>query len=283
MTSFIVDGHKDITVGKQTHIDRTAQVVFSKPGSITIGDYCTVGSGVKIVCLGGDVHIDDWSTIHDNCLLLSSEYLSIGQHCWFGQNCVLDGTGGLKIGNGVRIGMYSQIWSHVAAGEQIEGCTLYGERPVHIEDDVWLVGSCIVASGVNIGRRTIALIGSNITKSWKDNVVLAGSPANVKEALNFYRAIALEEKWSLLEGWIQNNCNSLNFDIEATTADKLQIIDSLGERLIFVRRSIDKQIQGEFPLATVCCVEDKSYNKRYTAIEKRVLKFLAGNKARFYS
>jgi hypothetical protein len=36
-------------------------------------------------------------------------------------------------------------------------------------------------------------------------------------------------------------------------------------------------------LASVCCIEDKSYNKRYTDLEKRVLKYLSGNKARFYA
>ena len=33
--------------------------------------------------------------------------------------------------------------------------------------------------------------------------------------------------------------------------------------------------------ATVCCVEDKRYNKMLNATEHRVLKYLAGNKARF--
>jgi hypothetical protein len=40
-------------------------------------------------------------------------------------------------------------------------------------------------------------------------------------------------------------------------------------------------MRESMPDVTVCCVEDKTYNKRVNASEQRILKFLAGNKARF--
>ena len=52
-------------------------------------------------------------------LILAEEEMKIGHNCWFGQHTVLDATGGLEIHNGVRVGMFSQIWTHVASGEQI--------------------------------------------------------------------------------------------------------------------------------------------------------------------
>ena len=75
---------------------------------------------MKFVCDGGDVAIDDWTSFHDRCLVLSGKGVTIGQHGWVRTNTIIDGTGGITIGNGVRVGMYSQLWSHVAAGEQIE-------------------------------------------------------------------------------------------------------------------------------------------------------------------
>jgi len=284
MSEYRQVGDGRVRIGKFTRVDESAQFVFLKPGSVTIGDYCTIGPGVKLLCSGGDITIGDWTTLHDNCLILGGKGVSVGPHCWFGQNCVIDGSGLISIGRGVRVGMYSQLWSHVAAGEQIEGCILFGDRPVVIHDDVWLVGSCIVASGVTLGHRTVALIGSNITKSWPSDTVLAGTPAAVKSGMSFYKDITLSEKWVLLKFWLESAVAEIEVHVEAVSPD-----------LLFVRNKDDSEhgvafvcgtkeailLRAEKIDLTVCCVEDKSYNKRLNATEQRILKFLAGNKARF--
>lgn len=285
MKNYNITGTGNLNVGHLTKIADDAKFIFNEPGSITIGDYCTIGPGVKFVCSGGDIKISDWTTLHDNCLVLSGNHLSIDQHCWFGQNCIIDGSGGLKIGRGVRVGMYSQIWSHVAAGEQIEGCTLYGEREVKIEDNVWLVGSCIVASGVTIGRRTVALIGSNITKSFPENSTIAGTPASQKSNLSFYKDISLDEKWKLINKWIPLACTTSNINMRIASENLIELISERGDEKMFFAKdtaiaTLTRISESE---STVCCVEDKTYNKKFTSIEQKILKFLCGNKARFYT
>ena len=278
-------GPGEVVVGNRTQIAPDVQFIFHVPSRIEIGDHCVIGSGVKFVCSGGDVLLGDWTTIHDRSLVLSTIGVEIGQHCWFGQNCILDGSGGLTIGNGVRVGMYSQIWSHVAAGEQIEGCTLFGERPVVVEDDVWLVGSCIVASGVTIGRRSVALIASNITKSHPENTVLAGSPAQPKPALQFYKAITLDEKWAMLGAWLIDIANENNLDIVEHTNSRILLAhqkDGIINHIAFAfDTATSAELCAEFPSASVCNLETKTYVKRLSDIEAVVLKSLAGNKARF--
>ncbi|WP_426071408.1 acyltransferase [Janthinobacterium sp. DSP2-3-3] len=286
MSQFIVIGEGKVVVAASAKIAPTAQIIFHAPGTVTIGDYCVIGPGVKFICAGGDVMLGDWSTLHENCLVLSGQGTQIGAHCWFGQNSIIDGTGGISIGRGVRVGMYSQLWSHVAAGEQIEGCTLYGERPVVIEDNVWLVGSCIVASGVTIGARTVALIGSNITKSCGANIVIAGSPAVQKSNMSFYREITLNEKWQLLDHWLDEIAADLHLrcdkDILAGITALREVDDSAAETIMFVRDTTTAAAQRLAHLqSTVCCVEDKTYTKCRSGIEYKVLKALASNKARF--
>ncbi|MDH0863271.1 hypothetical protein [Mitsuaria sp. GD03876] len=279
-------GEGEVIVGRHTRISDEAEIIFAKPGRLTIGDYCVIGPGVRFICAGGDIEIDDWTTLHDRCLVMSGQGVKVGQHGWFGQNAILDGTGGLTIGNGVRVGMYSQIWSHVAAGEQIEGCTLYGERPVVIEDDVWLVGSCIVASGVTIGARTVALIGSNITKSWPEKMVIAGSPAAAK-SLSFYKDLELDDKFRMLQGWVDEILPTIPgcVRLEAPEPDEQVLLaDSAGEAPSFIfakRTATADELRARFPEATVCCIEDKRYEKKFTRLEPLILKPLAGNKARF--
>lgn len=287
MSEFQIVGRGQVELGQFTNVGAGAQIIFSKPGRVTIGDYCSFGPGVKLVCSGGDVSIGDWTTLHDHCLVLCGKAVTIGSHCWFGQNCVIDGSGGIDIGRGVRVGMYSQLWSHVAAGEQIEGCTLFGERPVVVEDDVWLVGSCIVASGVTLGRRTVALIGSNITKSWPPHSVLAGTPAASKSGLSFYKEVSLDEKWQLLQGWVESAAPELGLEVESPARHTLLVYrraGPTGDGVAFVRDARDaSSLRGQRADLTVCCVEDKTYNKRLNATEHHMLKFLAGNKARFHA
>jgi hypothetical protein len=183
--------------------------------------------------------------------------------------------------------MYSQLWSHVAAGERIEGCTLYGERPIHVEADVWLVGSCIVASGVWIGRRTIALIGSNLTKDAPAEVVLAGSPAKVKENLSFYKPVTLDDKYAMLASWLRELADAPGIDAPELTidGDVLTVHGDDVEKVKFYKHAADfeKAIASNPPKTTLCCVQDKRYVKAMTRVERAVLKALAGNKARFYS
>ncbi|MGL3820772.1 hypothetical protein [Sphingopyxis sp. R3-92] len=281
-------GDGEVVIGKSTSIAAGVKIVFHKPARVEIGDYCSIGPGVKFIVSGGRVSIGDWTSLHDNCLILSTEGVTIGQHGWFGQNTVLDGSGGLTIGNGVRVGMYSQIWSHVAAGERIEGCTLYGERPVVIEDDVWLVGSCICASGVTIGRRTVALIGSNITRSWPAEVVLAGSPATQKETLSFYKTVSAEEKWKMLAGWMSDLEVELGIEQLDGASDGILAYGwkaaGKDEAIVFVSDSArQKAATDRFDDATICNIDTKKYRKMFTPIEQRVLKALSNNKVRFLS
>ena len=279
-----VIGEGELDIGQRVSIQPGVQVIFHRPAKVTIADYCNIGPGVKIICDGGDVNLGEWTTLHDRCLLLSTVGLQVGAHGWFGQHTVLDGTGGLTIGNGVRVGMYSQIWSHVAAGEQIEGCTLFGQRPVVLENDVWLVGSCIVASGVTMGHRAVALIASNITKSWPAHSVVAGSPAVRKESLSFYKTIQPDEQWQLLAGWLGEIAETFQLQAVASPvgvafcwADKRN-----ADTIVFVKDATQATVAIQnFAGATVCCLANKSYLKRLTELEHRVLKYLSGNKARF--
>jgi acetyltransferase-like isoleucine patch superfamily enzyme len=270
-------------IGKRTSFAESAQVVSAGKGRVVVGDYCRIGPGVKFVVGDADVVIGDWSTLHDGTLVLGGQGVRIGAHCWFGQNCILDGTGGLRIGSGVRVGMYSQIWSHVAAGEQIEGCTLHGERPVEIEDDVWLVGSCIVASGITVGKRTVALIGSNLTKSVAAGSVIAGSPAKPKEGLSFYKPVTLPEKVRMLRGWASDIAARRGLALVAGEGWlRLEGKGAAGVLFFAEDRATAERLRQQDGSATVCCVEDKSYNKTLSDVEEVVLRDLAGNKARFH-
>lgn len=281
-------------------IDVTAKI----HPNVKLGDYNKIGKNVVIEILGdnpditayigdnniindntrifiyGDFHLGDWNVLHNDMLVMAEKKLLIGHNCWFGQNTILDGSGGLIIGNGVRVGMYSQIWTHVASGEQIEGCTLFSKRETIIEDDVWLVGSCIVGSGLKLGRRSIALINSVLTKDTLEDRVYAGSPAKLMENAQFYKPISLEEKFKLLKGWLNDFVVISSLEIVLDTSEPDQLIlknNSLQEKVIFSKYKTEQNFGKE----SIFFLEDKTYVKTNIALERQVYKYLYNNKARF--
>lgn len=285
MNEIRTSGLGNLTVGRQCSIGRNVTVIFHRPAEVILGDYVSLGDDVKLVVDGGNVSLGDWTTVHSGSLILSKEGVEVGPHCWFGQNTILDGTGGLHVEHGVRIGMYSQVWSHVAAGEQIEGCTLFGESPVHIGADAWLVGSCMVAPGVTVGRRTVALAGSNLTRSCEDNIVVAGAPAQRKEKLSFYKSISLDEKFALLRTWLVAMVATTDHGatLSADSGELLEVSFPQGSSVRFYKTVTGYQGDSDASIVTRCCVENKCYEKTWSDAEKITLKYLSGNKARFYS
>ena len=51
-------------------------------------------------------------------------------------------------------------------------------------DDIWVGGGAIICPGVTLGNNVIVGAGSVVTKSFGDNVVVAGNPARVVKHLD---------------------------------------------------------------------------------------------------
>lgn len=283
MAEIIKVGSGNLQVGRNVNIGNNVKFIFKREASVYLGDNVSISDNVKFVIEDGIVTIGDWTTIHDNTLLLCKAWVRIGQHCWFGQNSILDGTGGLTIQDGVRVGMYSQIWTHVAAGELIEGCRLFAEKPVVISKDAWLVGSCTVSSGVTIGERCVCLNGSNITKSIHDNLVVSGSPAVERQGLKLYKDITLDKKFSLMKRWsldyVQEHPQVTVHEIED---DECLELSHDNQKIIIFKRQIRFNLVNKSSNDSLLCVESKTYNKKLTSLETSFLRYLSGNKARFY-
>ncbi|MEG0031595.1 acyltransferase [Acinetobacter sp.] len=273
--------HPNVKLGKFNRIGKNVviEILGDDPNlSVTIGDNNIINDNTRIF-IHGKFSMGDWNVLHNDMLLMAEQYLYIGHNCWFGQNTILDGAGGLVIGNGVRVGMYSQIWTHVASGEQIEGCTLYSKRETIIEDDVWLVGSCIVGSGLKLGWRSVALINSVLTKDTLPDRAYAGSPAKLMEKAQFYITKSLDEKFELLNGWL-NDFVVINSDLTLKRLDlKLLILENTetNEKVRF-SKNISSEIQKS---ESIFYLEDKTFIKTNSLLERQVYKYLYNNKARF--
>jgi len=251
-------------------------------GQIVLGDCNVIHDNTRILMGPEGLTVGDWNVFHNSMLVMGSMRMEIGHNCWFGQNTILDSAGGLFIGNGVRVGMYSQIWTHVASGELIEGCTLFAHRTTRIEDNVWLVGSCSVSPGLVLGSRAICLNGALVTKNVEPNQVVRGAPAKLVEGANYYRDVAPEEKLAMMLKWVQDFADQSDADIVvdfSPAAQEIRFGAPGSEDTVLIGFG-----QGDRPLperTTYFDLTAKTYTKRLTELERKFYRTIFDHKARF--
>lgn len=73
-----------------------------------------------------------------------------------------------------------QIYSAYHPLDPVERAQFVGlGKPVTIGDDVWIGGNSVILPGVTLGNNVIVGANSTVTKSFGDNVIIAGNPARV--------------------------------------------------------------------------------------------------------
>ena len=104
----------------------------------------------------------------------------IGDNFYVNHNCVFLDFGGLTIGDNVRIGPNTGIYTPQHAFDpklRAEGYEI--SKPVVIGDNVWIGGSVSILGGVTIGENSIIGAGSVVTRDIPANVIAAGNPCRV--------------------------------------------------------------------------------------------------------
>lgn len=168
---------------------------------VVLGDHCFVGAGTKVTA--SEFRLGDYSKWHERGFAYGEGTLQIGRNCWIGGSVILDPAGGLILADGVGVGAGSQLWTHVQFGDVVEGCRFHSRRGMVVARDAWFVGHCLV-SPVRVGERSMALLGSVVTRDMEANHVYAGVPAadiTDKVGPQFEERTA-EQKADALEGLI---------------------------------------------------------------------------------
>jgi acetyltransferase-like isoleucine patch superfamily enzyme len=113
----------------------------------------------------GDLFTDRWETArsygfgegtscYDNVLILGD--VKVGENTWIGPGVILDGDGGLEIGDYCSIGAGVQIYSHHSVRWAISlGVEPIDKRPTKIGSGVFIGPNTIIQMGVTIGDTAI--------------------------------------------------------------------------------------------------------------------------------
>lgn len=117
----------------------------------------------------------------DKALFVYPNRVSIGNFCYIGRYCYLDGE--------IEIGDFTMLASSVAVvggdhkfdvvGLPIRDTGREHWRKTTIGRDVWIGHGAIILNGVNIGDGAIISAGSIVTKDVEPFAIVAGVPASV--------------------------------------------------------------------------------------------------------
>ncbi|NLB78095.1 MAG: acyltransferase [Clostridiaceae bacterium] len=118
------------------------------------------------------------SSIYDGSVVMGS--VKIGSHCWIGPFTLLDGSGGLIIGDYCHISAGVQIYSH----DTVKWVLSKGKQ--QYEKNQTLIGSCchigsmsVIVKGVQIGNHCVIGANSFVNKDIPDYSIAVGSPARI--------------------------------------------------------------------------------------------------------
>ena len=118
------------------------------------------------------------SSVYDSCIVLGE--VKVGAQTWIGPFTILDGSGGLEIGDYCSISAGVQIYSH----DTTRWATTFGVEsaelsPTVIESGVYIGPNVVIQRGVVIG--TGAVIGANsfVNRSIPPNSRAWGTPCRV--------------------------------------------------------------------------------------------------------
>jgi acetyltransferase-like isoleucine patch superfamily enzyme len=252
-------------IGKNTIIEDSAVL---NAESYYIGDNCYIGPGVTITA--EKFVLGDYSKIHKGTFVYSQPDkfdnggVYIGHNAWVGQNAVLDGTGGLFAGKNLGVGIASHLYSHILFGDVLEGSRFNSTGKLEIGDDVWFVGFCLV-SPIKAEDRSMALLGSNVTRDMLANHIYAGNPAKdiTEKAGNQFLDRSIDEKGSDLRALISeffDQNNDLN-------RDRIAVVDSWPS-------DMDKEI-------TYINLAERTYSKTLSEEEVAFLSWSIKFRAKF--
>ncbi len=118
--------------------------------------YCDYGYNIKA---GKNVFMNF------NCCILDVMEVTIGDHCMFGPNV--------------------QIYTATHPLEaELRNSGREFAKPITIGKNVWIGGNATICPGVTLGDNVVVGAGAVVTKSFPDNVFIAGSPAKIIKTID---------------------------------------------------------------------------------------------------
>ena len=126
----------------------------------------------------------DNSSIYDSAFVFGA--VRVGSNVWIGPNTIIDGSGGLTIGDFCTISVGVHIYSHDNVKQTLtSGKHPIEKAPVEIGSNVYIAPNAIITKGVNIGNFSIIGAQSFVNKDVPECSIVMGQPAKIVGTIRF--------------------------------------------------------------------------------------------------
>lgn len=172
------------SVGKGCFIEKGVR--WQVPRRVFLGQRVMIGQGCTIDAnsLTGRIGLEDDVWLSPDCYLIAGHDVEIvvGPQTYIGHRCLFYGHGGIRVGRDVLLANDVQLicGNHTFDRRELPiRAQPTEERPIAIEDDVWLGASALVLGGVTIGRGSVVAAGAVVTHSLPAYSIARGVPAQI--------------------------------------------------------------------------------------------------------
>ena len=168
-------------------ISEEANLVF--PEKIELGSGVLLLQGATLICAefppyvepSGSIAIGEDTVVREGAIIQSfGGKIRIGRSCTINAYCVIQGNGGVTIGDNVLIAAHvcmfsaNHIFSDADRPIRTQGET---RRGIVIHDDVWIGAGVKILDGVEIGHGAVIAAGAVVNRNVPPFEVHAGVPA----------------------------------------------------------------------------------------------------------
>ncbi|MFY0863985.1 chorismate mutase [Enterococcus faecium] len=159
----------------------------------------------------------------------------VGENFYANFNCTFLDVSTIEIGDNCMFAPNVQLYTATHPLHPVKrNSGLEYAKPIKIGDNVWLGGGVIVTPGVTLGNNVVVGSGSVVTKSFPDNVVIAGNPARIIKTVE---EEPLEESLETL----RQKIDTIDRELVALLEKRMDIVTKIGQ----VKKEGNKAVYDE--------------------------------------
>lgn len=118
------------------------------------------------------------TSVYDSSYVFGN--VQVGKKCWIGPFTIIDGSGGLSIGDNCTISAGVHIYTHDNIKQTLSGGKMPIEKAsIKIGTNTYIAPNTIITKGVTIGSSCLIGANSLIKKDLPDFSIAAGNPAKI--------------------------------------------------------------------------------------------------------
>ena len=159
----------------------------------------------------------------------------VGENFYANFNCTFLDVSTIEIGDNCMFAPNVQLYTATHPLHPVKrNSGLEYAKPIKIGNNVWLGGGVIVTPGVTLGDNVVVGAGSVVTKSFPDNVVIAGNPARIIKTVE---EEPLEESLETL----RQKIDTIDRELVALLEKRMDTVTKIGQ----VKKEGNKAVYDE--------------------------------------